>query len=95
MTKRAEYTTKMKLQLDELNAKMDLLEAKAKEARQDAREKYKAEMVKLRHQSELAHAKLLEFTAAGEDSWEKMVAEMDKVRAAFVHSFSYFKSQVK
>ena len=60
MTKRAEYTTKMKLQLDELNAKMDLLEAKAKEARQDAREKYKAEMVKLRHQSELAHAKLLE-----------------------------------
>lgn len=95
MTKRDEYTTRMKLQLDELNAKMGLLEAEAKEARAEAREKYKAEMAKLRHQSSLAHAKLLEFTAAGEDSWEKMVAEMDKVRAAFVHSFSYFKSQVK
>ena len=95
MSKRDEYTAKMKLQLEELNAKMDLLEAKAKEARDEAREKYKAEMAKLRHQSALAQAKLLEFTAAGEDSWEKMVAEMDKVREAFVHSFSYFKSQIK
>jgi len=31
---------------------------------------------------------------AGEDSWDKMVAETEKVRDAFIHSFSYFKSQV-
>ncbi len=95
MTKRDEYTAKMKLQLDELNLKMDQLEAKAKEAREDAREKYRAEMTKLRHQSSLAVAKMNEFAAAGEDSWEKMVDEVEKVRDAFVHSFSYFKSQVK
>ena len=86
-TKREEYTAKMKLQLDELNAKMDMLEAKTKEARADARAKYKAEVSKLRHNSELAVAKLNEITAAGEDNWEKMVVEMEKVRDAFTSSF--------
>jgi hypothetical protein len=32
--------------------------------------------------------------AAGDDSWDRMVVEMDKVRDAFTHSFHYFKSQV-
>ena len=50
---------------------------------------------KLRQQSDLAVAKLEELKTAGEDSWEKMVAEMEKIRDAFVHSFSYFKSQIK
>ena len=37
MAKRDEYIAKMKLQLDELDVKMDKLEAKAKEAKEDAR----------------------------------------------------------
>ena len=94
MTKRDAYIAKMKLQLDELNAKMSAVEAKAKEAREDARDKYKEEMGKLRHQSELAVAKLDEMTAAGEETWEAMVTEMEKVRDAFIHSFNYFKSQL-
>ena len=93
-TTRTEYTEKMKRQLDALNKNMDALEAKASEAKADAREKYKAEMKKLRHQSQLARTKLDEIAAAGEDGWDKMVAEMEKVRDAFVHSFNYFKSQV-
>ena len=93
-TKRDEYTTKMKLQLDELNTKIDSLETKAVEATQQAREQYHAEMLKLRDQSKAARAQLDQMVAAGEDSWDKMVAEMEKVRDAFVHSFSYFKSQL-
>lgn len=92
--KRDEYVAKMKLQLDELNAKMDKLEAKAIEAKEDARVKYKEEMSKLRQQSKLAKGKLDELKAAGEDSWDVMVAEMEKVRDAFKHSFNYFKSQI-
>ncbi len=94
LSKRDEYTAKLKMQLDELNGKMDTLELKAKEAKEDARDAYKAEMAKLRHQSKLAGDKLEEMKAATEDGWEKMVAEMEKVRDAFVHSFSYFKSQI-
>ena len=95
MSKRDAYVAKMKLQLDELNAKMALLEAKAKEAKADARDKYNEELGKLRHQSKLAVAKLDELKASGEDKWEAMVAETEKIRDAFVHSFNYFKSQLK
>lgn len=94
MTKRDEYIAKLKLQLDELDAKMDKIEAKAKDAKEDVREKYQEEMAKLRTQSKLAKSKMAELKAAGEDKWEALVAETEKVRDAFVHSFNYFKSQL-
>lgn len=94
MSKRDEYITATKLQLDELNASISKLEARAQEAKDDARDKYNEEMRKLRHQSRLAVAKLDEMKAASEESWEAMVSEMEKVRDAFKHSFHYFKSQL-
>lgn len=94
MSKRDEYIEKMKLQLDEVNARMNELQAKAQAAKQDARDTYEAEMAKLRQQSQLALAKLDELRAAGEDTWETMVAEMEKIRDAFTRSFHYFKSQL-
>jgi ribosome recycling factor len=84
----------MKLQLDELNASMNKLEARAQEVKDEARDMYREEMRKLRHQSKLALAKLEEVKAAGEDSWETMTTEMEKVREAFTHSFHYFRSQL-
>lgn len=94
MSIRDEYIAKMKLQLDELDAKMDKLEAKAAQAKEDARAKYKEEMAKLRQQSRAAKGKLEEIKAAGEDKWEALVTETEKIRDAFVHSFNYFKSQL-
>jgi len=94
MTAHSAYIAKMKSQLDELNLKMNELDSKTQEAKEDARAAYKAEMAKLRHQSKLAVAKLDELKAAGEDGWDAMVAEMEKMRDAFTHSFHYFKSQV-
>ena len=93
-TKKSTYITAMKAQLDALDTKMNHLESKAKDAKEEAQAKYKEEMGKLRHQSKLAGAKLDELKAAGEDNWKAMTTEMDKVREAFVHSFNYFKSQV-
>ncbi len=94
MPKRAEYIETMKHQLDELNTNMNKLEAKAHDVKEDARAKYKEEVCKLRHQSKLAVTKLDEMKAAREESWDAMVAEMDKIRDAFKHSFNYFKSQL-
>lgn len=94
MSKQDAYIEKMKLQLDELNAKMHDLEARAQEAKADVRDKYREEMKKLRHQSRLAVAKLDQIKAAGETTWEAMAAEMEKIRDAFTHSFHYFKSQL-
>ncbi len=93
-TKKDEYSAKMALQLDELNGKIDALEAQAQAAQEDAREKYRVELTKVRHQSNLAVAKLGELKAASEASWDKMVAEMETVSDAFIHSFQYFKTKV-
>lgn len=94
MSKQDVYVTKMKAQLDELNLELQALELKAKEARQEVKEKYAEQMDKVREQSKLATAKLDELTAAAESSWHKMVADMEKLRHAFIGSFHYFKSQV-
>jgi hypothetical protein len=94
MTRRDEYIDKMKAQLDELNANMSKVEAKANTVKDNARAEYKEEMAKLRHQSKLTAGKLEDLRTAGEDAWETMVTEMEKMRDAFIHSFRYFKSQV-
>ena len=95
MTKRTDYTEKMKNDLDALNAKMNELDAKAVEIKQDALHMYQEEMRKVRHESKMAFAKLDQIKEASSETWESMVTEMEKVRDAFVHSFSYFKSQLK
>jgi ATP/maltotriose-dependent transcriptional regulator MalT len=87
------YIAKMKLQLDELNEKMEELESRAHEAKLEAQEKYKEEMAKLRAQSKLALDKLGELKSATESNWQELVTNTEKVRDAFVSSFHYFKSQ--
>src|SRR5450830_1217761 len=87
MTQRTAYIEKMELQLDKLNKKMSGLEATAQEAKEEARQKYKEDMSKLRQQSKVAGAKLDELKAASVDSWESMVTEMEKMHDAFTHSF--------
>jgi hypothetical protein len=93
MNTREKYTVKLKNQLDELNLKMNALESSAKEARADARAKYQEEMDKLHLQSQAAMTKLEELKTVSEDAWDTAVAEMEKVRDAFKHSFHYFTAQ--
>jgi ribose 1,5-bisphosphokinase PhnN len=92
-TVREDYTAKVKLQLDELNASVDVLEARLHEAKAEVRASYRSELAKLRHQSEMVSTQLAQIRTSGETSWDKMVQEMDKVRDAFTHSLNYFKSQ--
>lgn len=94
MTKRNEYIAKMKLQLDGLDAKMTKLQADAKVMKAEARVKYEEQMTQLQAASKAAKSQLDSVVASSEDAWEKMVGEMEKLRDAFKHSFSYFKSQL-
>ena len=94
MTQKSVYIETMKSQLDTLNDNMNKLQAKADAVKDDARDMYKAEMQKLQAQSKLAVAKLAEIKSTNDANWDATVAEMEKVRDAFTHSFHYFKSQV-
>ena len=78
MSTRDDYIAKMKQQLDELAAQMSRLEAKAQEAKADARDKYREELAKLRQQSKLAKGKLNDLKAAGEDKWEPWLQRWKK-----------------
>jgi type II secretory pathway component PulJ len=84
----------MKHQLDELNTRMSQLSEKAAEVQESARATYRKDLDRLQKQSAQAKARMDELKTASEDRWDSMVTEMEKVRDAFVHSFSYFKSQV-
>ena len=77
-----------------MNAQLEKLAAKPKSTKKDMEAKYKQEMADLRAQSSKASTQLDELKAAGEDTWESMVAEMDKIGNAFKHSYNYFKSQL-
>lgn len=87
MTQRTAYIEKMELQLDKLNKKMSGLETTAQEAKEEALQKYKEDMSKLRQQSKAAVVKLDELKAASVDSWESMVTDMEEMHDAFTHSF--------
>jgi uncharacterized protein YukE len=94
MTKRDEYITKAKNQLDELNGQIDDIEAKVKMANGDAKQEYQDQLANVRKQYREAGVKLDELKAVAEDNWDKMVVETDKMLDAFKHSYNYFKSQI-
>ena len=94
MSKRDEYVAKMKQQLDDLNAQIGDLEAKAKAGQEELHKEYDEQLAKLKQQSQVALQKLNELKGAGEEKWDELIAEGDKVYKAFVHSVNYFKSQV-
>jgi len=60
------------------------------------REKLRRQKItQLREHYAAALAKLDEVKSASEDKWESVVTEGEKIHKAFVHSFNYFKSQLK
>lgn len=93
-TAHSDYMTRVKLGLDRLNGRMDLLQATASEAKAQVWQEYDRELSKLRHQSNLALANLDEVSAAGEEDWDKRVAEVETLRAPSARSFSHFELQV-
>ncbi len=83
-TAHSEYMTKVKLGLDRLHARMDLLQATASQTKAArAWQEYCRELRKLHHQSGLALANLDEVTAAGEEGWDKRVVEVARLLNAF------------
>lgn len=95
MSKREEYVEAMKRQLDEMNVQIDELEAKVKTEQEKFGAKYDEQMQNLRASSQAVRKKIDEIRAAGDERWEALVAEGEKIQKALVHSFNYFKSQLK
>jgi hypothetical protein len=95
MSKRDEFVEAMKRKLDETNEQIDELEARARAGREKLGASYDHQLAQLREASRAVGKKIDEIRAAGDERWEVLVAEGEKVQKALVHSFNYFKSQLK
>ena len=95
MSKRDEFVEAMKRQLDETNTQIDELEAKINAGRAKFGATYDEQMRNLRASARAGMKKIDEIRAAGDERWEALVVEGEKIQKALVHSFNYFKSQLK
>jgi len=95
MSKRDEFVERLKHQLDDINRRLDELEAKAKAGREQLGKAYDTQVASLRASSVTLRARIDDVVAAGDEKWEALVDEAEKVQKALVRSFNYFKSQLK
>ena len=78
MSNRDAYVQKMKAKLDEWNAEIAALEAKARGAQADARVEHEKHIAELRAERDQARARLDKLRAAGDDAWDDLAAGMEK-----------------
>ncbi len=78
MATKEAYQKKLQAQLDEWDARLDLLSAQAQKVAADARINYEDELVSLRSRRAEAHKALAELGKRGENAWEDMKDGVDK-----------------
>lgn len=95
MIDRKAYIEKMKAQMDEWDQNLAKLEAKAEDARDEMKQYYDDQMVRLKAQQEEAREMLDKMSAASEAAWEDMRKGMETAwettSKAFMDAFSRFK----
>ncbi len=74
MSDREIYVEKAKAQLEQWNAEIDKLQAKAREANADAKKQYEDHLAEMKRNRDAAEEKLREMRTASEESWKDMQA---------------------
>jgi len=77
MSMKEAYEKKLQSQLDQWNAEIDKLKAKADAAEADAQLKYYKQIEELRSMQAAANEKLDQLKEAGDDAWEDLKAGID------------------
>lgn len=96
MLSREAYQQKLSAQLDQWRAKIDLLDARAKEASADARIACEDQVKELKAKQEAAESKLQELRESSgdawdelksgvDDAWERMARSVDEATSKFKH----------
>jgi uncharacterized coiled-coil DUF342 family protein len=95
MSDRDAYVQKMKAKLDEWNAELEKLSAKADAAEADAKLKYNEQITMLRKQRDEARQQLDELVSASDDAWDDLRQGVEsawgKVSNAFRTALGRFK----
>ncbi len=81
MSERDAYLQKLKADLDEWNARIDTLEARAAQASGDVRLQYEQQIKSLRHQRAEVASRLAALQEATDDAWEQVKEGLDRAWA--------------
>ncbi len=91
--KRDAYVEKMKAKLDEWNADIDILAAKAKKAQADTRVEYEEQLKDLRKQRDTVKKKLKEIQNSSDAAWENLKSGFENAAETLGKAFTNAKSQ--
>ena len=95
MNSRQDYIQKLKLKLDEWNAKIDELEVQAKLAEMENREKYEAELSRLKEKRDELKDKIENMSESGEKAFEELRTGAEKAWESLSEAFNNARSQFK
>jgi uncharacterized coiled-coil DUF342 family protein len=95
MSNRDEYVRKMQAKLDELNADIDKLAAKAGEVSANLKSEYNEEMAALKVKQAAARQKLEAMQKSGESAWQDLKAGIDLAWTAIGESIDSARSRFK
>lgn len=95
MLTKAEYVAESQKRLDDWNAEIDALEAKAGDIKEDDKVKYQEQLVALRAKREEGEKRLAEIQSADESSWEHLKAGTENVWEALKESVKTFQAHFK
>lgn len=91
--KQSAYVDKLEAQLDEWSAQVDLFEARAKQARAEARIRYEKMAEELADRRREATGKLKELNRANAENWESFKEDLEKSWKAFGETIDKVKSK--
>ncbi|HEY0268942.1 MAG TPA: hypothetical protein VGC12_06870 [Methyloradius sp.] len=95
MSLKDEYLEKLKAQLDEWSADIDLLEARAKEAEAKVRIKYEEQLIILKAKRDEAKAKIAEIHGSAGDAWQELKKSGDEAWEVLKKGFEEARKKFK
>ncbi len=77
MKEKDEYVQKLKAKIDEWNADIDKLSAKASQLQLDSKEEYQKQIEDIKTKRKTLEEKLDNISAAGDDAWKDIKSGLD------------------
>lgn len=95
MSSRDEYIRRIHAKLDDLNAEIDLLAAKADGVSADVKKEYQEQIEALKAKQAVARQKVAELQLAGGSAWEDMKSGIDLAWTAMGEAIDSARSRFK
>jgi uncharacterized coiled-coil DUF342 family protein len=95
MSSRDEYIRKMQAKLEEWNAEIDTLTAKAGEVKADVRNEYNGQIESLKAKQAAARQKIEELQQAGESAWGDLKSGIELAWSAMGEAIDSARSRFK